>query len=423
MDMAQRPEPETSAATPPRPVVWRDRTTPPHISTLILLAGISAMSMNIFLPSLPGIAQWFQADYALVQLSVSGYLGITAIAQLVAGPLSDRYGRRPVIIGGILMFLAATIGCILAPTIESFLFFRMFQASIATGFVLSRAIVRDMVEPDAAASMIGYVTMGMALVPMVSPMIGGVLDTLFDWRATFVAMFLAGLFLLWLVLSDLGETNRTRSVSMAAQFRTYPELFRSQRFWGYAMTAAFTSGAFFTVLGGAPYVASTLMQLEPAELGFYFGFIAFGYMSGNYLSGRFARRLGLNRMMLLGTIVSLCAVGLGCILHAAGFLHPIALFGPVLLVGVGNGLTLPSANAGIVSVRPHLAGSASGLGGTLMVGGGAALSATTGFLLEGGSTAWPLLGMMFLSACGAIAMTLWVIRVARRKGDVHPHPG
>lgn len=424
MDMAPDPG-EVEAASPAataRPV-WRDRSTPPHISTLILLAGVSSMSMNIFLPSLPGMAAWFDTEYAVVQFAVSGYLGMTALVQLMAGPLSDRYGRRPVIIGGLWIFLLATLGCILAPTVEVFLGFRMLQAGIAAGFVLSRAIVRDMVEPDAAASMLGYVTMGMALVPMVSPMIGGVLDALFGWQAAFAVMFLAGLGLLWLVHHDLGETNLRPSASMLAQFRSYPELVRSLRFWGYALTAALTSGAFFTVLGGAPWVASTLMRLDPATLGFYFGFIACGYMFGNFLSGRYARRVGLNRMMMIGTLVALAAVLLACALHALGFMHPLALFGPVLCVGVGNGLTLPSANAGVVSVRPHLAGSASGLGGTLMVGGGAALSALTGFLLEGGSTAWPLLGTMLFCALGAAISAHWVIRVARRRAAVTAHPG
>lgn len=403
--------------------IWRDRSTPPHIVTLVLLTGISAMSMNIFLPSLPGMAAYFQADYALVQLSVSGYLAVTAGMQLIMGPLSDRYGRRPVIIGSISVFLAATVACIFAPDIETFLMFRMCQAAIATGFVLSRAIVRDMVEPDAAASMLGFVTMGMALVPMVSPMIGGLLDQAFDWRANFVAMFLAGLVLLWIVRTDLGETNRNRSVSLTAQFRAYPELVRSRRFWGYALTAAFTSGAFFTVLGGAPYVASEVLNLDPALLGFYFGFIALGYMSGNYLSGRLTQRVGLDRMMMFGTMFSLGALVIGWAFLLAGILHPLTLFGPVLLVGVGNGLTLPSANAGTVSVRPHLAGSASGLGGTLMVGGGAALSAVTGFLLGRVGEVWPLLFMMTLSAGMALAMSLWVRQVARRRGPVAPPAG
>ena len=122
----------------------------------------------------------------MAALAISAYLGLTAVLQLVIGPLSDRFGRRPVMLGCFAIFLAATVGCILAPSIEVFLGFRLLQATIASGIVLSRAIVRDMVPPDQAASLIGYVTMGMSLMPMVGPMIGGFLDESFGWQSVFV---------------------------------------------------------------------------------------------------------------------------------------------------------------------------------------------------------------------------------------------
>ncbi len=184
-----------------------------------------------------------------------------------------------------------------------------------------------------------------------------------------------------LMWADLGETNATPSSSFVAQFRAYPELFRSQRFWGYSLTAALASGAFFAFLGGGPWVASEILGMGPAQLGFYFGFIALGYMFGNFLSGRYAAQVGLNRMMLVGGVVASAGVALALALFAIGLGTPLGLFGSILFVGLGNGLCLPSANAGIVSVRPHLAGSASGLGGALMIGGGAALSVLAGALV------------------------------------------
>eukprot|EP01031_Cornospumella_fuschlensis_P050880 gene50880-62229_t len=157
-------------------VKFLNRTTPPHVITLVLLAGLSALTMNIFLPSLPGMAKWFEVPYALMQLSVALYLALSAALQIVIGPISDRYGRRKVVLGSLVLFLLATVGTLLAPNAETFLFFRMAQAVIAAGMVLSRAIVRDMVPDAEAASMIGYVTMGMSLVPMIGPAIGGYLD-------------------------------------------------------------------------------------------------------------------------------------------------------------------------------------------------------------------------------------------------------
>jgi MFS transporter, DHA1 family, multidrug resistance protein len=186
--MLEAPEPAR-----PRPaVVWLDRRSAPHIVTLVAIAGLAALNMNMVLPSLPGLAADFDTEYAIVALAVSAYLGMTAVQQLVVGPLSDRYGRRPVILWCLAIFLVATLGCWFAPNVEVFLAFRMLQTVVAVGLVLSRAIVRDMVPMDEAASMIGYVTMGMSLAPMVGPMVGGFLDQAFGWRSVFALTFVFG---------------------------------------------------------------------------------------------------------------------------------------------------------------------------------------------------------------------------------------
>ena len=159
-----------------------------------------------------------------------------------------------------------------------------------------------------------------------------------------------------------------------------------------------------------------MLGLTPSQYGFYFGIISVGYMLGNFLSGRFAKVFGLNRMMLSGNVVAVSGMVLAIALFAGGIYHPLSLFGPVFFTGVGNGLTLPSANAGVVSVKPHLAGSASGLGGALQIGGGAALSVLAGALLTAQSGPFPLLWIMLLSSAGGVVGTLWVIHVARREG-------
>ncbi len=392
-----------------------DRTTPPHIMTLVVAAAVGALAMNVFLPSLPGMALYFDADYRVAQLAVSLYLGATALLQLVIGPASDRFGRRPVMLVCMGIFCVATLACIVAPTIEALLVARVVQASGAAGIVLGRAVVRDMVGPEGAASRIGYITMGMALAPMIGPAIGGVLDELYGWRSTFVLTMILGIVAFVVIYFDLGETNRHMSPSMTAQMRGYPELARSRRFWGYAVTAAFTSGTFFAFVGGGPYVASAILGMGPAEYGLYFGLVSAGYVLGNFISGRFARRFGINTMMISGNLVALTGVSAGTLLFAFGLAHPVSLFGPVALVGVGNGMTLPSTIAGLVSVRPHLAGSASGLGGTLQIGGGAILAVIAGAVLSPESGAMPLLIVMLVSSILAVTSSLYVLRVARQQ--------
>jgi len=398
--------------------VWLNRTTPPHIITLVLLASISALNMNIILPSLPGMTTYFDTDYGVMQLAISAYFGVMAVLQLIIGPLSDRFGRRPVLLGGLTIFLLATIGCIFSPNIEVFLFFRLVQGTVAAGMVLSRAIVRDMVEPWEAASMIGYITMGMSLVPMIGPVLGGYLDQNFGWQSSFTLVLVFGSLVLWLVWADLGETNTNKSASFKAQFKAYPELIRSRRFWGYALSAGFASGAFFAFLGGAPFVAIELLGLDPAQMGLYFVFISMGYMGGNFLAGRYSNVIGMNRMMLFGSIVAVFGMLLVVVLWSVGLQHPLSLFGSIMFVGIGNGMTLPNANAGIISVRPHLAGSASGLGGAVMIGGGAGLSAITGAMLTIETGAWPLLFMMLASAALAVVTSSYVIYVASKTGEL-----
>ena len=393
------------------PVIrFLDRTTPPHIFTLVMLSGISALTMSIFLPSLNHMAEHFGVDYAVMQFAVSGYLLATAVLQMVIGPLSDRLGRRPVVIGALGVFVLATIGCVLAPTAGVFLAFRMLQAAVAVGIVLSRAIVRDMVPQDQAASMIGYVTMGMALIPMVGPMVGGVLDEFFGWKASFVLLALVGMATLALVVADQGETIEGRGMGIAQQLRGYPDLLRSQRFWGYALCAAFGSGAFFALLGGSSFVAGEVFHLSPFWTGLALGSPAVGYALGNFISGRFVVRVGVNRMALIGTAVAAAGLGTSLVLSLLGVVHPLVFFGFCTFLGLGNGMMLPAATAGLLSVRPDLAGTASGLGGAIMIGGGAAMAALAGAMLTPETGALPLQAIMFATSVLAGVAILLVIR-------------
>ncbi len=391
-----------------------DPTTPPHIVTLVLVVGLGALSMSVFLPSLKAMAEYFDTSYAIMQISVSGYLAGTALLQIFIGPIADRYGRRPVLLVSIAIFCLATLGTLFAPTVGVFLFFRIVQGIIATGMVLGRAVVRDMVPQDQAASMIGYVTMGMALVPMIGPMIGGGLDELFGWHAAFTFLLLCGLGVFWLVWRDLGETVRGGGMSFADQIRTYPELLSSPRFWGYALCAAFGSGAFFAFLGGSSFVADTVFGLSPFWAGFAFGAPAIGYAAGNYLSGRYSVRFGINQMILSGTIITLIGLGISLLLAIGGLSTPSLFFGFCTLLGLGNGMMLPNATAGLLSVRPHLAGGASGLGSAMMVGGGALLSALAGLVLTEEAGTIPLQAIMFGTTFCSLLSILFVLRRERR---------
>ena len=386
-----------------------DRTTPPHILTLVLITGMAALSMSIFLPSLATMTTYFDTEYAIMQIALSGYLAATAILQVFVGPISDRFGRRSLVLGSLSLFVFASIGALFATTVEVFLFFRILQAAVATTMVLGRAIVRDIVPQDEAASMIGYVTMGMALVPMVGPMIGGALEQAFGWQATFVFLSAAGLATLVVAYLDLGETVQGQGTGFREQIRTYPELLSSPRFWGYVLCAAFGSGAFFALLGGASFVASEIFGLSPLWSGIALGAPAIGYAFGNFLSGRFSVRVGINRMAVIGTLIAVSGLGTSALLTLAGVHHPLIFFGFCVFLGLGNGVMLPNVIAGSISVRPHLAGTASGLGGAIMIGGGAALSQVAGSILTIETGTMPLQLIMLGVSVLAFLSVLFVI--------------
>ncbi|PJE35438.1 Bcr/CflA family drug resistance efflux transporter [Pseudooceanicola lipolyticus] len=392
------------------PSRYLNRITPPHISTLILATGLSALAMNIFLPSLPKMTEHFQTDYRLMQLSVALYLGASGILQILIGPISDYLGRRPVILAGVGLFLLATIGCVLSPTIEVFLVFRMCQAVVVVTMVLSRAAIRDMYDQDRAASMIGYVTMGMAVAPMIGPALGGLLDEVFGWKSSFWLIFILGAVTLWLIWADFGETARVAGKSLRQQLRDYPALLRSPRFWGYSLALGFSSGAFFAYLGGAPYVGTEVYGMTPGELGVFFSVPAVGYFGGNFITARYATRFGINLMVVWGGLIVAFGLALPVLLMLAGYGSPYVFFGCMCFVGFGNGMTMPNATAGALSVRPHLAGSAAGLSGAIMLGGGAALSAFAGSLLTPENGALTLLTIMLattLAGLVAICVVIW----------------
>ncbi|MEM8591201.1 MAG: MFS transporter, partial [Pseudomonadota bacterium] len=261
---------------------------------------------------------------------------------------------------------------------------------------------------DQAASMLGYLTMGMSVVPMVGPAIGGMLDDAFGWRANFWLLFFLGAGLAVLVWKDMGETAPMKSSSFREQVKDYPALLTSPRFWGYNLASAFSSGAFFAYLGGAPYVGAEIFGMTPAVLGIYFGAPAIGYFLGNWISGRFSVRFGINNMILWGSL--LCTGGMVTLLlvFAAGLQSAIIFFAFMTFVGLGNGMVIPNATSGMLSVRPQLAGTASGLGGSLMLGGGAALSALAGAALGAGASAFPLIYIMCATSVAGVASILLV---------------
>jgi DHA1 family bicyclomycin/chloramphenicol resistance-like MFS transporter len=400
-------------AMPPLEIETETAVRRPSLAALIAVSMLSPFAINVVVPSLPAIERHFAADYGTVQLVLSLYLAAVAAAQIVLGPLSDRFGRRPVLIGGLALFLVASLGCVVAPNVESLIVLRVLQAAGGSaGLVLARAIVRDLYERRRAASMIGYLTMGFAIAPMLAPLIGGLLQGAFDWRASFWFMAAFGAVSLAIAWRGIAETNLERAdrLDLATLLGDFRRLIREPSFLAFSGSASLSSGVFFAFLGGAPYVSENILHLSPTIYGTWFVLVAGGYAIGNFLSGRYAERAGIRRMIVGGSILAGLMVAVMPALFAAGLAHPASLFGPMFVLGIANGLVLPNALAGAISVVPRIAGAASGLAGAAQMGFGALFSAITGAMLAGGETATPLFIAMGLAAASALVVALAIGR-------------
>lgn len=383
-------------------------SSPPALCTLVSLCAISVLPLSIFLPSLPNIAADFHTDYAFATLALSGYALISAGIELVTGPLSDRFGRRPLLLTGLAVFVVGSIGCAVSTNAWTFLVFRALQAPITSCYPLSMAVIRDTTGRQKTASRIGYVVMAAALAPMLGPTLGGTLDRFAGWRAIFWSLALLGTTLLVICWFDLEETHTKTSDTFRQRLLAYTALLRERRFWGYSLCMAFSTGTFYAFLSGAPLAAKVAFELPTAQLGFYMGTITAGFVLGSFVSARYATRYPLTAILIVGRVIACAGPLIALALFLAGVKHAIALFGPCMLVGIGNGLSNPCAHAGAISLRPDLAGSASGLIGAMTIAGGSALSSATGALLTENNAVYAPLCLMLLSSLVALSIAVYV---------------
>ena len=399
------PARKDSAASEAQRTPWR------LLALLIAMAGISSLSLNILVPAIPGLATKFAADPASVQLAVSLYLMGLATAQLVFGPLSDRFGRRPVVLAGLALATMASTAAIFAASIASLVSARIAQSlGASTGQTIGRAIIRDLYDREHAAAMIGLVTSVVVLMPMVAPLIGGILDTLFGWEAIFVfAAIVSFTVFAWAALA-LPETRKLSPASGQRHFRAdLAALAASPRFFGYALCAGLGSAPFFSFLGAAPHVVVTLLGRTSAEYGLWFFVPSIGFMAGNFAVSRLTARFGIDALIWWGIALTI----IGCLLNVLVYValpgwEMATIFLPQIVIGVGNGLLLPTSIAGAVSIRPQVAGTASGATGFIQMAIAAAAAQLGGNVIAHAPDAMPMLLLMLMFGI-TTAIAVWTL--------------
>ena len=299
------------------------------------MTSIGPTTLNVVVPALPQMANRLASDVATIQLAVTVYLLALAAGQLVMGPLSDRFGRRPVVLAGLALTAAASVLAISVGTVGSLIVARVLQAfGASAGIVVSRAIIRDLFDRNRAASMIGLVATVMVVVPTLGPLIGGLLDMGFGWESIF--LFTADHQRRWWWSGPRSRcrrraAERRRRARSRASSAISPSLARSAKFWGYVCAGAFGSATFFAFLGGGPHVIITLMERSAAEYGVWFAICSIGYMAGNYGASRLSTRYGIDRMIWWGIGFEALGVALSAVL-AMFAMH----WGPIIVFGAAT---------------------------------------------------------------------------------------
>ena len=381
---------------------------------LVVMTGIAPISLYMLVPALPVLAANFGSDISIAQMTVSLYMVGIALSQLIMGPLSDRFGRRPVLLAGLALMVAASLACIFAETLPQLIAARFLQAlGGASGMVISRAIIRDIYDRARVASMISLVVAALMIGQMVSPLTGGLIETAFGWRAIFYAITVGAIAVTVGIALALPETRRDRATGSG--FRADVSiLIKNRAFVGYVLCQVLASQIIFAFAGGGPYIVVTKMGRSSAEYGAWFATTGFAYLVGNLLCVRFAPRHALERLIWFGLALQLCGSLLNLIWSFAGWNEaPGWLFGTQMIVMVGNAFVMANSAAGAISIRPEAAGTASGAMGFLQQGVGALVSQFGAYLGGHFQTTLPLTSA--ITAISLLCASTMIFVVPRRE--------
>jgi MFS transporter, DHA1 family, multidrug resistance protein len=393
-----------------------DGKTPWRLLALLMtMTAIGSMSLNLLVPAVPKLVEILASDAETVQMTISIYILGLALAQLMTGPLSDRFGRRPVILFGFSLATAASLAAIAMTSAPGLIVVRFLQAiGGATGVAIGRAIIRDMFGRERAAEMIGLVASAMAIAPMIAPLIGGIIDTVFGWKGIFVFSAAASSMVLIWAATTLPETRPQATEGERGVRSNLRTLITNPRFIGYVLSAALGSGAFFVFVGGGPHVLITIMHLSSAEYGLWFLPVAGGYIVGNIITSRLSSRYGVDSMLWWGAVIEMAGGIMGVLaLPLIGTLGAVAIVVPSAIMGIGNGVLLPNAIAGAVSIRPQAAGTASGMLGFTQMSFGAMTAQLSGYLVSQAATPTPLMLHMLAIGIGCVLVFVLFLRQKR----------
>ena len=388
------------------------------VAFVTVLVAVAQISISIYLPSMPALAEIFATEPSVVQLTVTVYMLGAAVSQLIVGPLSDRFGRKPVLLVGLAIYIAASAAAMLAPTIEALIGARLVQSIGATaGPVIGRAIIRDRFDRSRAAQVMAWVGLALAISPALAPVIGAAVHEAVGWRANFGLLVAFGIFIAYMAWAHLEETNKTpqTGAGVRALAANYVVLLTSPAFLAYALVTGFVFGAMFAFLAEGPFLFINLMGFSPTGYAWFSAVTVGGFAAGTYVTSKLTLKIGIDPMIRLGLVPVVAA---GALLVGLAYAAPMsawAIIGPLTLMMFGMGLVVPNGFAGAISVHPEIAGTGSALIGFLQMGLAAVATFVAPMVADG--TQVPMVWVI-----AGFAAAAWLSYMLRRLEPVEAKP-
>ncbi len=380
---------------------------------LVAITFVGPLSIHLFLPALPYVRQAFAVDQSAAQLTYSLAMLVMAFATLVYGTLSDRLGRLPVLVGGLVLFTVGAITALSASTLTVLLIGRVLQgAGAASGIVLVRAMVSDVYGTDRLGKMIAYLTVAYVIGPLTAPPIGGLLIDWFGWQSILILPAAFGLVAIVIAVTVIGETSSPRGTTRPGLIFGYRRLFGAPVFTLYALNPALFSGAFFAQGTAAAYLTIEVLHRPASEFGLLFMLGPGGFMVGNFLSGRLGDRLSGGFLIVFGSLVTVAGTALMIVLIAYQGLTPWGLFVPLAVLTLGQGFAMPHSQAAAIAHEPTLTGTASGIVMFLQLLFAAGLPQLVSALSDG--TATPMIVVVTTAAVLGLACGIGAVVLSRR---------
>ena len=366
-------------------------------ANLYLLFCVAFLPQHIFLPSIISTAKYFETNYSTMQFAISAFMAGGAILQIILGPLSDRFGRRPILLTSLFGFILVTVGCIFSSGASYFLFFRTLQALSIGGLVIGRAIVADTESPSAIFKIMANLAILMAFITMGAPILGEFIDTRYGWQISFYFLLLLGSVLFIINLIALPETNMAKIDSFWDQLIQYRLLFNLRLFWVYVLSGNLATASFFSLLVAIPYCIQKIFFFEAFWIGLVISIIVSGFVLGNLISSKFSKLMTEFLWLVLGYFFIFLSITLSYLIYKTAPFYPLAMFFPFFFVGIGNGFIWPISITGAVTINPYLRGSASGLHGASMYMIGSIFSSILAIWISQTNSIWPIYFVLTLS--------------------------